>query len=127
WREGTIAAELAWPELRGSSSSLAVPTIAALAQEPELREAKPAGVCWPRTPALEQSLAQLSQWPSTHRWVAQVRATLAELQAIPSLSDPLAGAAIAALEELGNEGVDAGEGAYDDREFQSAVLRTSYA
>lgn len=96
-------------------------------------ESKPAGVAWPRTPALDDDLSQLQSIASTTTneplqiWINQVRAALLDLQAIPSITDARAAALISHLRNLADEGIEIGESSIDNRNQQQQILRTAHA
>lgn len=94
---------------------------------------KPAGVAWPRTPALNDDLSSLQMVASNisddqlQVWINQVRAALLDLQAVPSITDARAGALIAHLRNLADLGIELGETSIDDRQQQQQVLRTAHS
>jgi hypothetical protein len=109
---------------------------------------KPAGIAWPRTPALEADLVDLraidagqgeierghfriadgeNLQTSTVVWIEQVRGELLHLQSIPSISDPAAGLAIEKLRGLAIEGIRLADQPSMDRRTQEKWLRTAYS
>lgn len=115
----------------------------AIVENRKQTERSPAG--WPLTRRLDEQLETLSTLAvrdrtgnrdklvsSSHsvspivRWSDDVSRTLGELQSLPRLGDPQAGALIDRLAELGNEGERRAE-KLTDRESQIQWLRASHA
>lgn len=132
--------ELGSPQ-QSSESELTQPSRSADINQAELDsavsgtqlESKPAGVAWPRTPALEIDLSQLQELAAKldsselSQWIQSVRSTLLDLQAIPSITDSRAGILIAQLRTLAEQGIKFGETQVAEREIQAKTLRASYA
>ncbi|XZE53758.1 hypothetical protein SH139x_005525 [Planctomycetaceae bacterium SH139] len=93
-------------------------------------EVGPHGMAWPETPRLSATLSQLSEreeLASLQPWISSVRQQLAELQSLPSLQAPQAGALIESLRQLAMAGLADGEARREQRELQQLVLRASHA